>query len=156
MLLADDIWDGLTRGIFSRDTITEHISAGSVKVPMNPIAGLIIALALTTSWMPFSLWAQQIEAELLKQAHVTKHQAKKIALARVKHGTIKNAELEKENGVLIWSFDIAQPGKKDLTEVWVDATTGKITSVDVETPITEKKEVAEDKAKKWLSHYNAH
>ena len=120
---------------------------------MKPIAGAVIALALTTSWAPFNLWAQQSQAELLKQARVTNHQAKKIALAKVKHGTIKSAELEKENGVLIWSFDVAQPGKKDLTEVWVDATTGKITSVDVETPITEKKEVAEDKAKKWLSRY---
>ena len=74
----------------------------------------------------------------------------------MKHGTIKSAALEKENGVLIWSFDVAQPGKRDLTEVWVDATTGKITSVDVETPLTEKKEVAEGKVKKWLSHHDAH
>jgi len=73
-------------------------------------------------------------------------------LARVKRGTIKSAELEKENGVLIWSFDIARPGRKDVTEVWVDATTGKITAVDVETPLGEKKEAAEDKVKKWLSH----
>ena len=87
---------------------------------------------------------------------VTKHQAKRIALAKLKHGTIKSAELEKENGVLIWSFDIAQPGKKDLAEVWVDATTGRITAVDMETPIAEKKEAAEDKAKKWLSRYNSH
>lgn len=115
-----------------------------------------MALVLATSWTPFNLWAQQSEAELLKQARVTKHQAKKIALAKVKDGTIKSAALEKENGVLIWSFDVAQPGKKDLTEVSVDATTGKITSVDVETPLTENKEVAEDKVKKRLSHHNAH
>jgi Peptidase propeptide and YPEB domain len=118
---------------------------------MKLINGSIIALALAASSIPFNLWAEQSEAELLKQARVTKHQAKRIALARVKAGTIKSAELEKENGVLIWSFDIARPGKKDVTEVWVDATTGKITKVDVETPITQKKEAAEDKAKKWLS-----
>ena len=123
---------------------------------MRPIKASIIALALAAGCTPFNLWAQQSEAELLKQARVTKHQAKKIALAKVKHGTIKSAELEKENAVLIWSFDVAQPGKKDLTEVWVDATTGKITSVDVETPLTEKKEVAEDKVKKWLSRHDAH
>jgi hypothetical protein len=118
---------------------------------MKRIKGSIITLALAASWAPFNLWGQQSEAELLKQARVTKHQAKRIALARVKGGTIKSAELEKENGVLIWSFDVAQPGKKDVTEVWVNATTGKITKVDVETPITQKKEAAEDKAKKWLS-----
>ena len=123
---------------------------------MKPIKGSIIALALAASWAPFNLWAQQSEAELLKQARVTKHQAKRIALARVKGGTIKCVELEKENGVLIWSFDVAQPGKKDVTEVWVDATTGKITAVEIETPAVEKKEVAEHKAQKWLSRYNAH
>ena len=123
---------------------------------MKPIARSVIALALATSWTPFNLWAQQSETELLKQARVTKHQAKKIALARVRHGAIKCVALQKENGVLIWSVDIAQPPQKDLTDVWVDATTGKITAVEVETPITEKKEVAEQKAKKWLSHHDAY
>ena len=133
--------------------MTERIHAGSVEVPMKPIARSVIALALATS-TPFNSWAQQSETELLKQARVTKHQAKKIALARVKRGAIKCVELEKETGLLIWSVDIAQPQKKDLTDVWVDATTGKITAVEVETPITEKKEVAEQKAKKWLSHHS--
>ena len=123
---------------------------------MKPIASSVVALALVTSWTPFNLWAQQSETELLKQARVTKHQAKKIALARVKRGAIKCVELEKENGVLIWSVDIAQPPNKDLTDVWVDATTGRITAVEIETPITEKREVAEQKAKKWLSDHNAH
>jgi hypothetical protein len=121
---------------------------------MKPIARSVIALALATSWAPFNLRAQQSETELLQQVRVTKHQAKKIALARVRHGAIKCVELQKENGVLIWSVDIAQPPKKDLTDVWVDATTGKITAVEVETPNTEKEEVAEQKAKKWLSHHN--
>ena len=123
---------------------------------MKPIKGSIIALALAASWAAFNLWAQQSEGELLKQARVTKHQAKRIALARVKGGTIKSVELEKENGMLIWSIDVAQPGKKDITDVWVDATTGKITAVEVETPAIEKKEVAENKVKKWLSRHNAH
>jgi hypothetical protein len=123
---------------------------------MKPIARSVIALALAVSCPPSNLWAQQGETELLKQARVTKHQAKKIALARVRHGAIKCVELQKENGVLIWSVDIAQPPKKDLTDVWIDATTGKIAAVEVETPITEKKEVAEQKAKKWLSHHSAH
>jgi Peptidase propeptide and YPEB domain len=122
---------------------------------MKPIARSVVALAVATNWTPLNLWAQQSETEMLRQARVTKHQAKKIALARANGGAIKCVELEKENGVLIWSVDIAKPAKKDLTDVWVDATTGKITAVEVETPITEKKEVVEQKAKKWLSHHNA-
>ena len=123
---------------------------------MKPIKGSIIALALSVSWTPFNSWAQQSETDLLKQARVTKHEAKKIALAKVRRGAIKCVALEKENGVLIWSVDIAQPPKKDLTDVWVDATTGRITAIEIETPITEMKEVAEHKAKKWLSHQNAY
>jgi peptidase YpeB-like protein len=122
---------------------------------MKPIKGSIIALALALSCLSSNLWAQQSGAELRNQACVTKHQAKRIALARVKGGTIKCAKLAKENGALIWSVDIAQPGKKDLTDVWVDATTAKITAVNVETPIFEKGEIAEDKVKKWLTHRNA-
>src|SRR5882762_6482453 len=123
---------------------------------MKPIKGSIIALALAVSCPGPNLWAQQSEAELLKQARVTKHQAKKIALARVKRGAIKCVELEKENRVLIWSVDVTQPGKRDLTDVWVDATTAKITAVNVETPTFEKEEIAEDKVKKWLTHHNVH
>lgn len=58
--------------------------------------------------------------------------------------------------MLIWSVDIAQPSKKDLTDVWVDATTGKITPITVETSIYEKEELAEEKAKKWLSGSEPH
>jgi len=112
----------------------------------------VIALALVTSWTPLDSWAQQDETELLKQARITKYQAEKIALTRVKRGAIKCVELERENGVLIWSVDIAQPPKKDLTDIWVDATTGKITTVELESPLIEKREVAEQKAEKWLSH----
>jgi len=136
--------------------MTERIYVGSIEVPMKLIARSVIAFALATSWTHSNLWAQQSETDLLRQARVTKHEAKKIALARVKHGAIKCVALEKENGVLIWSVDIAQPPKKDLTDVWVDATTGKITAVEVETPLTEKMEVAEEKAKKWFSHQNTH
>ena len=123
---------------------------------MKPIARSVISFALATSWTPYNLWAQQTEAELLKQARVTKHYAKRIALARVKRRTIKCVELEKENGVLIWSVDIAQPSKGNLTDVWVDATTGKITAVEIETPTDEKKELAEEKIKKSLSRYESH
>jgi len=122
-----------------------------VEVCVKPTSPAIIALAFGASWPLFNLWAQESKAELLKQARVTKHQAKRIALAKVEPGTIKRAELEMANGVLIWSVDVMQSGEKDLTDVWIDATTGKITAVNVETPTFEKKEVAENKVKKWLS-----
>ena len=123
---------------------------------MKLMEGSIIALALAVSCARSNLWAQQSGAKLPNQACVTKHQAKRIALDRVKSGAIKCAKLEKENGVLIWSVDVTQPGKKDITDVWVDATTAKITAVNVETPIFEKEEIAEDKVRKWFTHHSAH
>jgi uncharacterized membrane protein YkoI len=62
------------------------------------------------------------------------------ALAKVAGGTIKEAEIEEEGGKLIWSFDIADPGTKLITEVHVDAKTGAIVSIQQETPKDQKKE----------------
>ena len=80
-------------------------------------------------------------------AKITKAEAQKIALAKVPNGTIKESELEKEKGKLIWSFDVATPGTKNITEVNVDALTGEIVAVDVETPEQQAKEKAEDAKK---------
>lgn len=80
------------------------------------------------------------------EAKISKTEAQKIALARVPNGTIKEAELEKEKGKLIWSFDVATPGTKNITEVNVDAITGQIVAVDIETPEKETKE-KDDEAK---------
>ena len=79
-----------------------------------------------------------------KQAKITRQNAQAIALQRVPDGTIKEAELEKEKGKLIWSFDIAKPGTRDITEVAVDAITGTIVSVEIETPKDQEKEAKED------------
>lgn len=89
--------------------------------------------------------AQPSEAELMKQAKITKAEAQQIALAKVSHGTVKSAEIEKEKGHLVWSFDIAQPGTRDITEILVDGKTGKIISTQTESPRDQAKEAAADK-----------
>ena len=88
------------------------------------------------------------EAALLTQAKISKETAQASALARVPDGTVKEGELEKEKGKLIWSFDIAIPGLKDIKEVAVDALTGEVIAVDTESPADQAKEAAEDAAKK--------
>ena len=67
------------------------------------------------------------------EARVSKADAEKVALAAVTGGTIRKGELERENGTLVWSFDIALPGATDITEVQVDARSGRIVSVAKET-----------------------
>jgi len=88
---------------------------------------------------------KESQAELMAQAKVSKADAEKIALGKVPNGTIKEGELEKEKGKLIWSFDIATPGTQNVTEVNIDAITGAIIAVDVESPSKEKAEAAKEK-----------
>jgi uncharacterized membrane protein YkoI len=45
---------------------------------------------------------------------------------------VQEIELEQEHGSLVWSFDLAVPGKPGIEEVNVDAVTGKIVSVEHE------------------------
>ena len=88
------------------------------------------------------------DAKLMAEAKVSKETAQASALAKVPNGTVKDGELEKEKGKLLWSFDITTPDSKDIKEVAVDALTGDVIGVDTETPEDQAKEAAEDAAKK--------
>lgn len=85
------------------------------------------------------------EAKLQAEAKVSRADAEKAALEKVPGGTIKEGELEKEKGKLIWSFDISIPGSKDIKEVQVDAITGQVISVETETAAAEAKEKKKEK-----------
>ena len=80
------------------------------------------------------------QAKLMAEAKVSKEIAQQTALAKVPNGTVKAAEIEKENGKLQWSFDVATPDIKDITEVNVDAMTGDVISVAKESAASEAKE----------------
>ena len=98
--------------------------------------------------MSVAVAAEESQAELKTQAKITHEEAAKTALAKVPGGTIKDAELEKEHGKLIWSFDISMPKSTSITEIQVDAKTGKIVSTQIETPADQAKESAADKKAK--------
>jgi uncharacterized membrane protein YkoI len=87
---------------------------------------------------------QTQQAKLAAEAKIAKADAEKTALQQVPNGIVKEAELEKEHGKLIWSFDIATPDSKDITEVAVDAITGKVVSMEKESPEKESKEKKRD------------
>lgn len=86
---------------------------------------------------------KQKEARLEAKAKVSRADAEKTALGKVPGGTIKEGGIEKEKGKVIWSFDIATPGTKDITEVAVDAMTGEVVAIDKETPADEAREKKE-------------
>ena len=73
--------------------------------------------------------------------------AEKLALSAVPNGRVKEGELEREHGRLVWSFDIAQPNTPNVTEVQVDANEGKIVSIQTETPDDQAKESKDEHAK---------
>lgn len=81
---------------------------------------------------------------LVRLARVPEATARARALARVPHGTVRSAELERENGHLQYSYDIAVPHQQGITEVNVDAVSGKVLSVGHEGPREEAKEAKED------------
>jgi ABC-type uncharacterized transport system YnjBCD substrate-binding protein len=110
----------------------------------NNIIATVAALALAFSLAS----ASGEENSVVAKAKLTKEQASKIALKKCANGKINEGELEVENGVLIWSFDIAQPDSKNVVEVQVNAVTGAIVDVDVETPTAQAKEDAADKKEK--------
>src|SRR5215475_7109364 len=88
---------------------------------------------------------EQKQAKLQAEAKVSRADAEKTALTKVPGGTIKEGELEKEKGHLIWSFDISIPGSKDIKEVQVDAITGAVVSVETESAAAEAKEKKKEK-----------
>jgi uncharacterized membrane protein YkoI len=63
---------------------------------------------------------------LLKNAKITPDSAIAIARARLPKATINAAEIEQENGKLIYSFEMKTAGKSGIDEVNVDAMTGKL------------------------------
>lgn len=84
---------------------------------------------------------------LLKRAKINADAATATALATVPGGMIASAEIEEEDGALIYSFDIRSAAKKGVTEVHVSALTGKVVKTEHEGAAEEAKEAARDKGK---------
>jgi len=80
------------------------------------------------------------QAALRKEAKIAEADARKTALAAVPGGKVQSHELERENGKLIYSYDIKVAGKSGIEEVNVDAMTGEIVAHEHENAKTEAKE----------------
>lgn len=105
------------------------------------------ALSLTAFIAFIALGAFAGTAAEKPQPKITMEQARTTALKKAP-GTVKSEELENEHGKLIYSFDIST-GKDAITEVNVDANTGRIVAVQQESAAKEaaeaKKEAGEKK-----------
>lgn len=94
------------------------------------------ALVLTVAFGARSASAQQaqrpsyereIPAALLAEAKISEDSARALALAKIPGG-IEAVELKRENGALVWIWDVKIKGKRGITEVWVNAVDGKVES----------------------------
>lgn len=110
---------------------------------MTQVLAAVVSIGFA---IPNALAAADSQAALMAEAKVSESQARTTALAKVPLGVVKSSELEKEHGRLVWSFDIAAPPAKGVTEILIDAKTGKIISVKKESPAEEAKEAKADAA----------
>ncbi|MEO5565496.1 MAG: PepSY domain-containing protein [Luteimonas sp.] len=114
----------------------------------------LITIAFATAGFatsPATAATPPAQHSLASQAKLTRAAAERIALAKVPSGAVKTAELEREHGTLVWSFDIAVPGSKDIHEVQVDAKNGMIVASEIETPDAQARERAADKRERAAS-----
>lgn len=79
---------------------------------------------------------------LAARAKVSCETATKAALARVPRAKVQSAELEEENGRLVYSFDLRRSHAKGVEEVQVDASSGAVVSIEHEDAAAETKEKA--------------
>ena len=94
-------------------------------------ASLALATAASAATPP-TVALREEKAGLLARAKVSESQARALALARVPGGRVVDAEIEEEDGRLIYSFDLAVDGREGVTEVEIDATTGDVIGVEHE------------------------
>ncbi|MGB8510419.1 MAG: PepSY domain-containing protein [Pyrinomonadaceae bacterium] len=108
-------------------------------------------LLLTASVSVFGATRKGTEGKVRKSAaKITMKQARTTALAQVPGGRIKSSELEREDGKLLYSFDIR--AGKGIKEVHVDAMTGEVLGVKDESPANEAKERRDERNEHKKSH----
>lgn len=90
--------------------------------------------------------AAKPDSALAAHARVKMQTARATALARVPGSKFKAVELEREKGIVIWSFELVVPGKPGIEEVNVGALNGKVISVQHEGARTEASEARQERA----------
>jgi hypothetical protein len=107
---------------------------------------LVCSLSQRSSAQATTPKTQNVDPALAAEAKITLDSARAIALHKVPRGTVASEELERENGHLIYSFDVKVPGKSGIQEVNVNAINGAVLGVHHENAAAEQKEARADSA----------
>jgi len=101
------------------------------------VASLVLLLAATPAFAAAPAKQSQKAHQALPV--LTRAQASAALRAQVKGAKILEAELEKEAGRLIWSFDVE--AGSGITEVWLNPRTGAVIKKQAESAAKEKQEM---------------
>jgi hypothetical protein len=112
---------------------------------MNMLSILLVSVFVSTGGSKVRL--KEESPGLLARAKVAGDVAAAAAKARLPEARLVGAEIEVEDGKLIFSFDFKTGGKSGTDEVTVDATTGAVLTVEHETPRDERAEKQGDAKK---------
>jgi len=83
---------------------------------------------------------------LKSQAKISEDSARVVALAGLPAGSkVRESELEREKGTIVWSFDIKVPGKAGVDEVLVSALDAHVVDRSHESAKKEAAEAAQEK-----------
>src|SRR5437868_3475004 len=92
-------------------SVQETFNMMKIKTIVSSLAALALVVGIAGTNVAAG---DAVKSPSGEHAKITKKEAKKIALAKVPGGKIKEGELENEKGKLIWSFDIKTPGTKNI------------------------------------------
>jgi len=104
----------------------------SITFSLAAVLSIVTVGGLAAQQPAARAYKHEVPAALLSQTKISEDSAKTVALARVPGSAVKALELEREHGLLIWSFDLTVAGKPGIEEVEVDALTGNVVSVEHE------------------------
>ena len=114
---------------------------------MTPIRLFICIVCLSGSGLALAAPGEEGRRYAAQSLHtmLPREEAKRAALERVPGGKVTRAKLEMEGDMLLWSVDVKMPDSRNFTEIHIDARTGNIVSVEIETPEQRAAEAAADK-----------
>ena len=117
----------------------------ATRITAFTLAASVMAAGAAFAQKPTPKAKPESQAALMKEAKITRKAATVTALAQVPGAKVKSSEIERENGKLIYSFDLSVKGKSGIEEINVDAITGAVVNHEHEGAKAEKAEAKAEK-----------
>ena len=115
-------------------------------MPSLLVIGTFVAVGSAGAQSMHPMPKSDVPAALAREAKISLDSARVIAKAQLPKAMVASEELERENGKLIYSFDMKTAGKSGIDEVNVNAMNGALVGkIGHESAKSEAKEAAAEK-----------